>query len=239
MIAPDADRALALYNEGLALYRADDFEGALAKYDESLLYGESFAPSGFGRGQALYNLGRLEGRPERAGGRRRHVACLGRSQRRPAAVRVPGVLNTVTQTIAAREANAAAAQQQQAAASAAQEITEKVTLRHRDAVGQRDHVRPGRRRLRPLGAGPPGRATTPTRVALYYAKALTAMERGADAVPYAETALRASEGPGRPLGQLRRLGPGPPRRRQRRRGPLRLRDDPGGRGLARGGSPTT
>lgn len=33
-------------------------------------------------------------------------------------------------------------------------------------------------------------------VAFYYAKALIAMERGADAIPYAETALAASEGQG-------------------------------------------
>ena len=44
-IQPDPDRARELYREGLEMYRASDFENALLKYEEALLYEEAYAPA--------------------------------------------------------------------------------------------------------------------------------------------------------------------------------------------------
>ena len=193
VIAPDAERALALYNEGLALYRADDYSGALAKYDESLLYGESFAPAGFGRGQALYNLGRLEDSRNAL----EAAVAMARASDAANAGQIQAAsqqwLDTVTQTIDARAATAAAAEQQQAAAAAAQETTAKVTRAIEMLSGNEVTFEQGADAYALLEQARQA-GYDADQAALYYAKALTAMERGADAVPYAQTALDAAEG---------------------------------------------
>ena len=193
VIAPDPDRALALYNEGLALYRNDDYTAALAKYDEALLYGESFAPAGFGRGQALYSLGRLEDSRNAL----EAAVAMSRASDAPNAAQLQAAsqqwLDTVTQTIEAREANAAAAEQQQAAAAAAQETTAKVTRAIEMLSGNETTFEQGADAYALLEQAREA-GYDADQAALYYAKALTVMERGEEAVPYAETALRASEG---------------------------------------------
>ena len=238
VISPDPERALALYNEGLSLYRDDDFEGALAKYDESLLYGESFAPAGFGRGQALYNLGRLEDSRNAL----EAAVAMSRASDAPNAGQLQAAsqqwLDTVTQTIEAREANAAAAQQQQAAASAAQEITEKVSRATEMLSGNEVTFEQGADAYALLEQAREA-GYDADQAALYYAKALTAMERGADAVPYAETALAASEGQADRSANYIVLGQAHLAAGKRRRGPVRVRDDRGGPGVARLGPPTT
>ncbi len=194
-IAPDADRALALYNEGLALYRNDDYTAALAKYDEALLYGESFAPAGFGRGQALYSLGRLEDSRNAL----EAAVAMSRASDAPNAGQLQAAsqqwLDTVTQTIEAREANAAAAEQQQAAAAAAQETTAKVTQAIEMLSGNETTFEQGADAYALLEQARQA-GYDADQAALYYAKALTAMERGEEAVPFAETAVRVSEGQG-------------------------------------------
>ena len=193
VITPDPDRALALYNEGLALYRAEDYEAALAKYDESLLYGETFAPAGFGRGQTLYNLGRLEDSRNAL----EAAVAMARASDAPNADQIQAAsqqwLDTVTQTIEAREASAAAAEQQQAAASAAQEMNDKVARATEMLSGNEITFEQAADAYALLEQAREA-GYDADQAALYYAKALTAMERGEEAVPYAETALRASEG---------------------------------------------
>ena len=193
VIQPDADRARELYTEGLALYRDKDYSGALAKYDESLLYGESFAASGFGRGQALYNLGRLDD----ARNALEAAVAMARASDAPNAREVRAAaqqwLDTVTQTIEARAANAAAEEQNRAVAAAAQEMSDKVSQATQMLSGNEITMAQATDAYALLEQARLA-GYDPDLVALYYAKALNAMERGADAVPYAETALAASEG---------------------------------------------
>ena len=193
VIEPDADRARELYREGLDLYRADNLDESLLKYEESLLYGESFAPSGLGRAQVLTRLGRLEDARnafEAAVAMAEASDASNASDIQTAARRG---LEQVTEAISAREAAASAAQQNQAATEAAQATQEKITqatemlsaneitmAQATDAYALLEQARMD--------------GYDPDLVAFYYAKALNAMERGADAVPYAETAVTASEG---------------------------------------------
>ena len=191
VIQADPDRARELYAEGLALYRAKDYTGALGKYDESLLYGESFAPSGFGRGQALYGLGRLDD----ARNALEAAVAMARVSDAPNADQVLAAsqqwLDTVTQTIESRAATAAAEEEQSRAAAEAAQTGDKVNQAiemlstNEITMAQATDAYALLEQARLAGYDP-------DLVAFYYAKALNAMERGADAVPYAQTAVDAS-----------------------------------------------
>ena len=193
VIEPDADRARELYREGLSLYRDKDYEGALAKYDESLLYGESFAASAFGRGQALYQLSRLED----ARNALESAVAMSRTDEAANAGEIQAAaqqwLDTVTQTIEAREATAQNQAAQEAAETAQAETTGKVNQAiemlssSEVSMAQATDAYALLEQARLAGYDP-------DQVAFYYATALVAMERGADAVPYAETALEATAG---------------------------------------------
>lgn len=194
-VAPDPDRARALYEGGLSLYRTEDYAGALAKYDEALLYGESYAPAGLGRGQALYNLGRLDD----ARNALEASVAMARASDASNAGDVAKVarqwLATATSAIETREASAVANAEAEvanaeaeAANAAAEDVEDKVTrasemlsgtdvdmVQATDAYALLEQARLA--------------GYDPDKVAFYYATALIAMERGEDAVPYAETAL--------------------------------------------------
>ena len=193
VIEPDADRARELYREGLDLYRTDNLEEALLKYDQSLLYGESFAPSGLGRAQVLTRLGRLE---DARNAFEAAVAMAGTSDASNAADIQSAAqrgLEQVTEAIEARTAAASAAQQNQAATEAAQAVQEKITQATEMLSGNEISMTQATDAYALLEQARMD-GYDPDLVAFYYAKALNAMERGADAVPYAETAVAASEG---------------------------------------------
>ena len=192
-VAPDEDRARDLYREGLDLYRADDLDEALLKYEESLLYGESFAPSGLGRAQVLTRLGRLEDARsafEMAIAMAETSDASNASDIRTAARRG---LEQVTEAIEARAAAAEATQRNQAAAADAQAMAEKIEQATQMLSGNEITMAQATDAYALLEQARMD-GYDPDLVAFYYAKALNAMDRGADAVPYAETAVAASEG---------------------------------------------
>ena len=189
VIEPDADRARELYREGLDLYRADDLDAALLKYEESLLYGESFAPSGLGRAQVLTRMGRLE---DARNAFESAVAMAEASDASNAAdIRTAARrgLEQITEAIDARAAAAQATQQNEAAQATAEKVTRATEMLSGNEItmAQATDAYALLEQARLDGYDP-------DLVAFYYAKALNAMERGADAVPFAETALAASEG---------------------------------------------
>ncbi len=188
-IEPSEERARELYREGLDLYRADNLEESLLKYEEALLYGESYAPAGLGRAQVLTRLGRLEDARnafESAVAMAETSDAANASDIQTAARRG---LDQVTEAITARSAAAEAAQQNEAAAATADKVEQATQMLSGNEItmAQATDAYALLEQARMDGYDP-------DLVAFYYAKALNAMDRGADAVPYAETALAASEG---------------------------------------------
>ena len=192
-IQPNADRARELYREGLDLYRAESFEEALLKYEESLLYGEAYAPAGLGRAQVLARLGRLEDARsayESAVAMAESFEAANAADLRTAARRG---LSQVNEVISAQAAATAQAEQNAAATAAAQEISDKITrateMLSGNEISETQAIDAYALLEQAREAG-----YDPNLVAFYYAKALNTMGRGAEAVPYAETAVTASEG---------------------------------------------
>lgn len=181
----DPAQARPLYDEALALGRSSSYEAALLKYEESLMHNPGFAPSAFGRAQALAQLGRLDDARtafETAVATARAAddsAVLTASQRG---------LTQVEAAIEQRDANAAAQGAAATEAARVQAITDAIN----EATGllNADPVTPDAaqqafdalERARTSGYDA-------NLVAFYYAKALLALDRGAEAVPYAQTAV--------------------------------------------------
>ncbi|MEM1116185.1 MAG: hypothetical protein AAF845_03035 [Bacteroidota bacterium] len=189
VIQQDPERARALYDEGREGLTARDFEMALAKFDEALVFNETYAAAALGRAQALAQLGRLE---DSRTGFEQAVALAEASDASNAETiasaaqrgldQVSGVIEARAQANAQNEAAAAAnenAQKVQQAVDmlAGNEIAEETAM---DAYTLLEQARLG--------------GYDDTQVAFFYAKALNAMSRGADAIPYAQMAVDASEG---------------------------------------------
>ncbi|MGB3544600.1 hypothetical protein [Rubrivirga sp.] len=192
-IEPDPERARELYQEGIELFRESNFSDALLKYEEALLYNETYAPAGLGLAQALAQEGRLE---DSRNAFEDAVAMAEASDASNAGTILSAAnrgLEQVSGVLEARAAQAAAAQEQQAAASAAAETTAKIEQAVQMLNGNDITYEQGTDAYALLEQARMAGYDADL-VAFYYAKALIAMERGADAVPYAETALAASEG---------------------------------------------
>lgn len=185
----DPARARPLYDEALALGRSSNYEAALLKYEESLMHNPGFAPSAFGRAQALAQLGRLDD------ARTAFEAAVAAARAADDSAVLTASQRGLTQVQAAieqREANAAAQGAAATEAARVQAITDAIN----EATGllNADPVTPDAaqqafdalERARTNGYDA-------NLVAFYYAKALLALDRGTEAVPYAQTAVDAAE----------------------------------------------
>ena len=189
VIEQDPERARELYDEGREALTARDFQAALAKFDEALVFNETYAAASLGRAQALAQLGRLE---DSRSGFEQTLALAEASDASNAETIASAAqrgLDQVSQVLQAR----ADAQAQNAAAAAQSEAATKVQqaidLLQANPVPEADAMEAYTLLEQARLAG-----YDPNQVAFYYAKALNAMGRGADAVPFAQTAVEASEG---------------------------------------------
>ena len=196
VIEPDPERARELYEEGRAALTAKDYEQALTQFDQSLLYNDSYAVAALGRGQALAQLGRLE---DSRSALESAVAMADASDAANAADvkrTTRRYLEQINEAIESRAA-AAAAQQEAAAAQAAsaeaaatgQKVEQAIAILQANEVTEAQAIDAYALLEQARMAG-----YDTEQVAFYYAKALNAMNRGADAIPFAETALAQSEG---------------------------------------------
>ena len=195
-VEPDPERARELYEEGRTALTAKDYEQALSRFDQSLLYNDSYAVAALGRGQALAQLGRLE---DSRSALESAVAMADASDAANAADvkrTTQRYLDQINQALESRTA-AAAAQQEAAAAQAAsaeaaatgQKVEQAIAILQANEVTEAQAIDAYALLEQARMAG-----YDTEQVAFYYAKALNAMNRGADAIPFAETALAQSEG---------------------------------------------
>lgn len=187
VIQQDPERARVLYDEGRESLSARDFEAALAKFDEALVFNETYAAAALGRGQALAQLGRLaDSRTafEQAAALAEASDASNAETISSAAQRALDQVNSALQARADAEAQNAAAASASANAQKVQqavdmlsggEISEAAAI---DAYALLEQARMDGFDVEPY--------------AFFYAKALNAMERGADAIPYAQAAVDAS-----------------------------------------------
>lgn len=179
---PNPALARPLYDEALAMGRAGNYEEALLKYEESLLNDPAFAPSAFGRAQALAQLGRLD--DARSAFETAVAVARAANDSRVAAAAENGLMQ-VQNAIAARDAAAGAAASAEARNAAVAEAT---NLLNADPLSA-DAAQQGYAALeRARAAGYDANL-----LAFYYAKALLAMDRGAEALPYAQTAVDTAD----------------------------------------------
>lgn len=179
-----ADPALArpLYDQGLALGRASNYADALLKYEESLLNDPVYAPSAFGRAQALAQLGRLE---DSQSAYEQAIAAARAADNGAVVTASERGLERVQAALAQRQQNASASASAEAMTEA---VTEATTLLNADPVTPQTAQQAYDALERARAAG-----YDPNLAAFYYAKALVALDRGAEAVPYAQTALDAAD----------------------------------------------
>lgn len=189
-IEPDPERARELYQEGRTALTANDYERALNQFDQALLYNDSYAVAALGRGQALAQLGRLE---DSRSALESAIAMAEASDASNVAGPAQRYLDQITSAIESREAAAAAQQQaaaaEQASAATTQKVEQAVAVLQGAEVTEAQAIDAYALLEQARMAG-----YDTEQVAFYYAKALNAMNRGADALPYAETALAQSEG---------------------------------------------
>lgn len=189
VIEPDPERARELYDEGRGQLQAGSFEEALLKFEEALLYNDSYAAAALGRGQALAQLSRLE---DARTALESAVAMAEASDAASAADIVRVSRRTLEQINSALEAQTQRQAQAQAASAAAdrnQKVQQAIDLLQANPVDAASATEAYALLEQARMAG-----YNPDDAAFYYAKALNAMDRGADAVPYAQTAVEASAG---------------------------------------------
>ena len=196
VIEPDPERARELYEQGRAALTAQDYDTALNEFDQSLLYNESYAVAALGRGQALAQLGRLEDSRSALESAVAMAEASDAANASDVARSAQRYLDQINDVIAQREAAAAQQQQAQAAQAASAEVAategkvnEAIAVLQANEVTEAQAIDAYALLEQARLAG-----YDTEQVAFYYAKALNAMNRGADAVPYAETALAQSEG---------------------------------------------
>lgn len=186
VIEADPERARELYDTGRDQLRASDFEAALATFDEALVYNETYAAAALGRAQALAQLRRFEDSRSAAESAIALAEASDAGAVKTAAERLRDQVAGVLEQMAERQAEADAAN---AANSMAQKVQQAVEMLQAEPVAEAAAIDAyallEQARMEGYDAD---------RVAYFYAKALNAMSRGADAVPYAVTAVAASEG---------------------------------------------
>lgn len=199
----DTDAAREFYREGLALAERaptdttaaaisrarSAFEGALGKYEQALEADPAFAPALYGRAQSLGRLGRFEE------SRRAYEATIAAAQgadlayvREPAMVDLADVEAAIVQRDsllaenAEIEASNASIETQTEAVEAASALLTEFPVSEENAQAGYEQLE--RARLAGYDADD---------LAFYYAKALNALGRGEEALPYAQQALAASD----------------------------------------------
>ena len=195
-IEPDPERARELYEGGRTALTAKDYDTALDQFNQSLLYNDSYAVAALGRGQALAQLGRLEDSRSALESAVAMAEASDAANAGDVARSARSYLDQINDVIARREA---AAEQQQAAQAAqaaqaesaaqGQKVEQAIAVLQANEVTEAQAIDAYALLEQARLAG-----YDTEQVAFYYAKALNAMNRGADAVPYAETALAQSEG---------------------------------------------
>ena len=189
-IEPDPERARELYDRGRAQLQAGSYDEAVLTFEEALLYNESYAAAALGRGQALAQLGRLDDSRTAL----ESAVAMAQASDASTAGQVAGsarrYLEQINAAIEARqqaEAQAQASQQQQATADKVAQASTLLSQGYpvEEAAATEAYTLLEQARLE---------GYDPDLAAYFYAVALNAMQRGADAVPYAETALAATEG---------------------------------------------
>ena len=201
----DPERARELYDEGVASLRGQDYDASLLKFEEALVYNPSYAAAGLGRAQSMAALRRLE---EARGAFEEAIAMANASTASTAAdVRSTAErqLAQVTAALEARAAAAAAAEQANAAAAGAQATADKVQQATQMLSGN-DITEAQATDAYALLEQARMDGYDANLVAFYYAKALNAMGRGADAVPYAQTAIDSADATGDNSGLYIQLG---------------------------------
>ncbi len=180
----DPEQARVLYDEGAALLRARDFEASLLKFEEALVYNPSYAAAGLGVAQSLAAQRRLE---DARTAYESAIALAEASDASNAADIRDTAQSQLARVVAAldqRAANAAAQQAQAGANATAEKVAEATQLLSGNEISMEQatdaYALLEQARLDGYDAD---------LVAFFYAKALNAMERGADAVPFAETAV--------------------------------------------------
>ena len=196
VIEPDPERARELYEVGRTALTAKDYEKALNQFDQSLLYNDSYAVAALGRGQALAQLGRLDESRSALESAVAMAEASDAANARDVAQSSQRYLDQINSAIASREAAAeqqkAAQAAQTASAEAAatdQKVEQAIAVLQASEVTEAQAIEAYALLEQARMAG-----YDTEQVAFYYAKALNTMNRGADAVPYAETALAQSEG---------------------------------------------
>lgn len=186
-IEVDPERARELYDQGVETLSGGDYEAALATFNEALVYNPQYAAAELRRGQALAQLSRLE---DARTAFESAIALAEASDAGNAATIVTAATRARDQIAQVLDNQAAAAQ----AEAAAQSVQAKVT----EAIGILQGINITDTTDANFGPASEGYALLeqarmegydPNLVAEYYAIALNAMARGADAIPFAETAL--------------------------------------------------
>ena len=185
VIQADPERARALYDEGRVALQASDFEAALGKFDEAMVYNDTYAAASLGRAQALAQLRRFADSRTAAETTVALAEATDASNSETIKNAAQKLIDQVTQVLDAQEQSQAAAAEQ----ATAGKINEAVQMLNPFEVDQATAMDAYALLEQARMEG-----YDPDQVAFFYAKALNAMDRGADAVPYAETALAASEG---------------------------------------------
>ncbi len=188
----DPERARALYDEGVVSLRAQNYEASLLKFEEALLYNPSYPAAGLGRAQSLAAQRRLDD------ARTAYEEAIAMANASDASIAsevrstAERQLAQVTEALDKRDAAAAAAEQANAAAAGAQATAAKVEQATQMLAGNEVTMAQATDAYALLEQARMD-GYDPDLVAFYYAKALNAMERGADAVPYAQTAVDAAD----------------------------------------------
>lgn len=185
VIEADPERARVLYDEGVTLLRDSNFENALAKFDEAMVYNDTYAAAALGRAQALAQLRRFSDSRTAAENAAALAEASDASNAETIKVAAERLLEQVTQVLDAQAQSQAAAAQQATAGKVNQAVQMLNPFEVDEATAMDAYALLEQARME---------GYDPDQVAFYYAKALNAMGRGADAVPYAETALASSEG---------------------------------------------
>ena len=185
----DPERARELYDEGTSQIQAGDYEGALETLNESLVYNPQYAAAQLRRGQALAQLRRLED----ARGAFEEAIALADASDIGNADQIKGSAERALSQIQAALDAASAQAEAEAAAAGAQATAQKIEQATQMLAGNEITYEQATEAYALLEQARMD-GYDPNSVAFYYAKALTAMERGADAVPYAQTAYDQTEG---------------------------------------------
>lgn len=175
-VEPNPEKARELASEANDMYQNGDYEGALARYDEALVYEEGNARIELGRARALKQLQRFD---ESRTSYERTLALAQASDDEQAQTFARRELEVLQTALSQRASAQAIGETVQRAIDLLQ--TEPVTeAAAGEAYGLLEQARAS--------------GYDANLAAFYYAKALNALGRGAEAVPYAQTAVTASEG---------------------------------------------